>query len=231
MASTLTPAQPLRKKAPVLGAYCAAGHALEEEAARKSLTCDDCDSIIDMGSLVFACSVCDFDRCVCCVGEKRSDRRHTSCDAKKSERDETFEVGPNRKASKPSPLAVQMAVEAQTPAVPSVLNAQKTSDETPSSAFDASVGDLRGKRKIVPTMVKIGSQYVKRQNLYDMDTGEHGAFELDHSYDDAFVPQARVLYRALLNSPPFSVSHHTSMCLLRPALPTAPCCAYRLYLL
>ena len=130
----------------------------------------------------------------------------TSSDTKKSCRYETFEAGPNRKVSKPSPLAVQMAVEAPTPAVPSVLNAQETSGEEPSSAFDAAVGDLRGKRKIVPTMVKIGSQYVKRQNLYDMDTGEHGAFELDHSYDDAFIPQARVLHRASMYSHHFAVA-------------------------
>ena len=59
------------------------------------------------------------------------------------------------------------------------------------STFDAAVSGLSGKRKVVPTQVQIGNQFVKRQNLYDMDTGETSGFRLDDTYDDAFLPQER----------------------------------------
>ena len=74
--------------------------------------------------------------------------------------------------------------------MPPPLNAETT------SAFDAAVSGLSGKRKVVPTQVKIGNQYVKRQNLYDMDTGENSAFKLDDAYDDAFEPQERKTHAA-----------------------------------
>ena len=68
--------------------------------------------------------------------------------------------------------------------------------EETTSAFDAAVSGLSGKRKVVPTQVKIGNQYVKRQNLYDMDTGENSAFKLDDAYDHAFAPQERATHTA-----------------------------------
>ena len=63
--------------------------------------------------------------------------------------------------------------------------------EVETSAFEKGVAGLSGKRKVIPTMVKIGDEYVKRQNLYDMDSGENKPFELDKSFDGAFKPRAR----------------------------------------
>ena len=52
-----------------------------------------------------------------------------------------------------------------------------------------------GKRKVVPTMVKIGNEFVKRQNLYDMDTGERSVFDNELGDTDAnFAPRDRPVY-------------------------------------
>ena len=74
-------------------------------------------------------------------------------------------------------------------------------------ARDAPAKVVGGKRKIVPTMVKIGSQYVKRQNLYDMDTGERSVFdsEFDHKRDSAFAPRDRPVH-----APPPTAAHSSA---------------------
>ena len=89
-----------------------------------------------------------------------------------------------KKAAAPAP-AKKTAAPAPPPPPPPPSAAE------PTSAFDAAVSGLSGKRKVVPTQVKIGNQFVKRQNLYDMDTGENSGFKLDDTYDDAFLPQER----------------------------------------
>ena len=51
-----------------------------------------------------------------------------------------------------------------------------------------------GKRQVIPTLVKIGNEYVKRQNMYDMETGERSVFdsEFDGSqHSGAFAPRER----------------------------------------
>ena len=93
-------------------------------------------------------------------------------------------------------VAAAKGAESAMPAAPAAANAPHVAPVSAvaageTSTFDAAVSQLHGKRKVVPTMVQIGSQFVKRQNLYDMDTGERGAFELDHAYDDAFAPRER----------------------------------------
>ena len=56
-----------------------------------------------------------------------------------------------------------------------------------------------GKRKVVPTMVKIGNAFVKRQNLYDMDTGERSVFDTEIGDADAnFAPRDRPVYEPSL---------------------------------
>ena len=61
------------------------------------------------------------------------------------------------------------------------------------AAHPAASSSALGKRKIVPTMVKVGNQFVKRQNMYDMETGERSIFdsEYDGSRDAAFAPRDR----------------------------------------
>ena len=104
---------------------------------------------------------------------------------------ETWELEDTSKlAKKAAPVDTsKLAKKAAPVALP--LDAEETT-----SAFDAAVSGLSGKRKVVPTQVKIGNQYVKRQNLYDMDTGENSAFKLDDAYDDAFAPQERATHTA-----------------------------------
>ena len=103
-------------------------------------------------------------------------------------------------AAKPSATDAAAKPSAKTVADPALLPGVGTT-----STFDAAVSGLSGKRKVVPTQVKIGNQYVKRQNLYDMDTGETSAFKLDDSYDAAFVPQERPT-PAALPPPPAAAS-------------------------
>ena len=53
-------------------------------------------------------------------------------------------------------------------------------------------GAASGKRKIVPTMVQVGSQFVKRQNMYDMASGERSVFDAEcGARDAAFAPRDR----------------------------------------
>ena len=63
-------------------------------------------------------------------------------------------------------------------------------------ALPAEGGSSLGKRKVIPTMVKIGNEFVKRQNMYDMDTGERSVFdsEFDGTRDAAFAPRDRPVY-------------------------------------
>jgi len=104
---------------------------------------------------------------------------------------ETWELEDTSKlAKKAAPVDKSKVAKKAAPVAPP-LDAEETT-----SAFDAAVSGLSGKRKVVPTQVKIGNQYVKRQNLYDMDTGENSAFKLDDAYDDAFAPQERATHTA-----------------------------------
>ena len=104
---------------------------------------------------------------------------------------ETWELEDTSKlAKKAAPVDKSKVANKAAPVAPP-LDAEETT-----SAFDAAVSGLSGKRKVVPTQVKIGNQYVKRQNLYDMDTGENSAFKLDDAYDDAFAPQERATHTA-----------------------------------
>ena len=99
-------------------------------------------------------------------------------------------VDTSKLAKKAAPVDKSKVAKKAAPVAPP-LDAEETT-----SAFDAAVSGLSGKRKVVPTQVKIGNQYVKRQNLYDMDTGENSAFKLDDAYDDAFAPQERATHTA-----------------------------------
>ena len=51
-------------------------------------------------------------------------------------------------------------------------------------------------------MVKIGNQFVKRQNLYDMESGERSVFdsEFDGTRDEAFAPALLQLHLAYPSS-------------------------------
>jgi hypothetical protein len=57
-------------------------------------------------------------------------------------------------------------------------------------------GGRANKRKVIPTMVKVGNQFVKRQNMYGMETGERSVFdtEFDGVRDEAFAPKDRPVY-------------------------------------
>ena len=81
---------------------------------------------------------------------------------------------------------------AQAPVAPPAAN-PGASTATPSSTAAA-----LGKRKVVPTMVQIGNQWVKRQNMYDMESGERSVFdsEFDGTRDAAFAPRDRPVYDA-----------------------------------
>ena len=85
------------------------------------------------------------------------------------------------------------AVSAAAPAGGQTVTSTSASSAAPAPAPAPS---RSGKRKIVPTMVKVGREYVKRQNLYDMETGERSIFdsEYDGRRDAAFAPVDRAAH-------------------------------------
>ena len=80
-------------------------------------------------------------------------------------------------------------------AIPSSVSAEHSAATAEPSASEAAAaeGSVLGKRKVKATVVQIGNQFVKRQNMYDMEQGEGSVWdrELSGHTDAAFEYKER----------------------------------------